>query len=153
MTKVVWNAVPRNPVRRHRNLFNEFDRLFERSALAHRPLPYRMAENWSLALDVAETEDGYIVKASVPGINPDDLEITLEDNVLTVKGEVENNEEIEKEQYHLRERRYGSFSRSIKFPVLVNGDDVAASYNQGVLTLDVPKAEEVKPKRIAINVN
>jgi HSP20 family protein len=73
--------------------------------------------------------------------------------VLTIKGEVENNEEIEQEQYHLRERRYGSFSRSVKFPVLVNSDSVEANYDKGVLTLAVPKAEEVKPKRIAIKAN
>jgi HSP20 family protein len=141
MTRIVRYPVVRRPV----DLFNEFDRLFERSAA-----PYRPAESWGLALDVIENEDGYTIKASVPGIDPDDLEITLEDNVLTVKGEVENNEEIEKEQYHLRERRYGSFSRRIKFPVLVNGDAVAAGYDKGVLTLDIPKAEEVKPKRITI---
>ena len=141
MTRLVrWN-----PIRQQMNLFNEFDRLFEREAL-----PYRQAENWGLALDVTENEDGYTVKASVPGINPDDLDITLEDNVLTIKGDVQDSEEIEKEQYHIRERRYGRFSRSIKFPVLVNSDDVAAAYDKGVLTLAVPKAEEVKPKRIAI---
>ncbi len=149
MTKIVrWN-----PVHHPADLFNEFDRLFGRPTQTQRPLSYRQAENWGLALDVAENEDGYIVKASVPGINPDDLEITLEDNVLTVKGEVENDEQFEKEQYHLRERRYGRFSRSIKFPVMVNGDSVNANYNMGILTLDIPKAEEVKPKRITINAN
>ena len=145
MTKIVrWNPVVRRPV----DLFNEFDRWLEQS-----PAPYRTAEHWGLALDVIENEDGYVIKASVPGINPDDLEITLEDNVLTIKGAVENDEEINKEQYHLRERRYGSFSRSVKFPVMVNGDAVTANYDKGVLTLDVPKAEEVKPKRIAIKAN
>jgi HSP20 family protein len=145
MTRIVrWNPVVRRPA----DLFNEFDRLFDRPAM-----PYRNAENWGLALDVIENEDGYTVKASVPGINPDDLEITLEDNVLTIKGEVENDEEINQEQYHLRERRYGSFSRSVKFPVLVNSDAVAASYDKGVLSLNIPKAEEVKPKRIAIKAS
>ncbi len=142
MTRIVrWNPVVRRPA----DLFNEFDRMFDRPTM-----PYRTAENWGLALDVIENEDGYTIKASVPGINPDDLEITLEDNVLTIKGEVENNEEINQEQYHLRERRYGSFSRSVKFPVMVNSEAVEASYDKGVLSLNVPKAEEVKPKRIAI---
>ncbi len=143
MTKLV-----RYPVRSPLNLLNEFDRLFE-----HPARPYRLPEDWGLALDVIENEDGYVIKASVPGINPDELDITLEDNVLTVKGEVEDDEDIEKEQYHLRERRYGRFSRSVKFPILVNGDDVTASYDQGVLTLNVPKAEEVKPKRITIKTS
>jgi HSP20 family protein len=129
-------------------MWNEFDRLFERPTNAS-----RQSENWGLALDVVETEDNYIVKASVPGINPDDLDITLEDNVLAITGEVKDETDVEQEQYHLRERRYGRFSRSVRFPVMVNGDAVAASYEQGVLTLDVPKAEEVKPKRIAITAN
>jgi HSP20 family protein len=140
MTKIVrWNRV--DPF----SLFNEFDRFFEK------PLSRSFSnQGWGLAVDVAENEDGYIVKASVPGINPDELEITLEDNVLTLKGEVSADEEINEDQYHVRERRYGSFSRSVRFPVAVNGDDVEATYENGILTLNVPKAEEVKPRRIAI---
>lgn len=134
-----------NPVRR--SLFNEFDRLFETPSRGQFP------NNWGLALDVAETDDGYTVKASVPGLNADDIEITLEDNVLTIKGEVKEDEEITKENYHIRERRFGSFSRSVRFPVLVNSGEVDATYENGVLTLSVPKAEEVKPKRITVKAN
>ena len=141
MTKVVrWT--PMNPV----NLFNEFDRLFERPST-------RTTNDWSVALDVAEKEDNYLVKATVPGINPDDLEITLEDDVLTLKGEILRDEEVEDVKYHVRERRYGSFSRSIRFPVAVNGDAVEANYNNGILSLNIPKAEAVKPKRITINAS
>jgi len=141
MAKVVrWTPV--NPV----NLFNEFDRLFER------PLASSASE-LSIALDVAESNDTYLVKATVPGINPDDLEITLEDDVLTLKGEILRDEEVEEAKYHVRERRYGSFSRSIRFPVAVNGDAVEATYNNGILSLSIPKAEAVKPKRIAISAN
>lgn len=139
MTKVVrWN--PMNPV----NLFSEFDRLFER------PFAHTATEEWDVALDVAETDDNFIVKATVPGVNPDDMEITLENNVLTLKGEAKSDEDIEDTDYHIRERRFGFFSRSIRFPTAVNGDKVEATYNNGVLTLTVPKIEEVKPKRIAI---
>ena len=141
MTKVVrWT--PMNPV----NLFNEFDRLFER------PLT-RSTNDWSIALDVAENDDAYLVKATVPGINPDDMEITLEDDVLTLKGEILRDEEVEDVKYHVRERRYGSFSRSIRFPATVNGDAVEATYNNGILSLNIPKAEAVKPKRITINAS
>ena len=141
MTKVVrWT--PMNPV----NLFNEFDRLFER--------PYsRPATEWSMALDVAEKDDNYIVTATIPGINPDDIEIVLEDDVLTLKGEIHSDEETEDVKYHVRERRYGAFSRSLRFPVTVNGDAVEASYNNGILSLNIPKAEAVKPKRITINAS
>ena len=141
MTKVVrWT--PMNPV----NLFNEFDRLFER--------PYtRTASEWNIALDVAETEEAYLVKASVPGINPNEMEITLEDDVLSLKGEIKRDEEVEEAKYHVRERRYGTFSRSIRFPTAVNSDAVEATYTNGVLSLNIPKAEAVKPKRITINAN
>lgn len=141
MTKVVrWT--PMNPV----NLFNEFDRLFERPVT-------RNASDWNIALDVAENDDNYMVKATVPGINPDDLEITLEDGVLTLKGEFVREEEAEDVKYHVRERRFGSFSRSIRFPVAVNGGAVEATYNNGILSLNIPKAEAVKPKRITINAS
>lgn len=141
MTKVVrWT--PMNPV----SLMNEFDRLFER--------PYtRTASDWNVALDVAETEDNYLVEATIPGISVDDLEITLEDDVLMLKGEIKRNEEVEDAKYHLRERRFGSFSRSIRFPMAVNGDAIEATYTNGILSLNVPKAEAVKPKRITINPN
>ena len=141
MTKVVrWTPV--NPV----SLMNEFDRLFER--------PYtRTAPEWNIALDVAETEDSYFVEATIPGINVEDLEITLEDDVLMLKGEIKRDEEVEDAKYHLRERRFGSFSRSIRFPMAVNGDAVEATYTNGILSLNVPKAEAVKPKRITISAN
>lgn len=140
MTKVVrWT--PMNPA----NLFNEFDRLFER------PSVRQAARDWNIALDVAESEDNYTVKATVPGMSPDDIEITLEDDVLTLKGEIKSDEEIEEAQYHVRERRFGSFSRSIRFPTAVNGDAVEATYTDGILSLNVPKSEAVKPKRITIN--
>ena len=142
MTKVVrWT--PMNSV----NLFNEFDRLFER------PYPRTVAHEWNIPLDVAEKEDAYLVTAAVPGITPDDMEITLEDGVLTLKGEIKRDEEVEEAKYHVRERRYGSFNRSIRFPMAVNGDAVEASYNNGVLSLNIPKSEAVKPKRISINAN
>jgi HSP20 family protein len=111
------------------------------------------ARAWSLALDAAETEDAYLLTASIPGVHPDDLEITLEDNVLTIWGETKMDETVKEADFHLRERRYGTFSRSIRFPMAVNAEAVEAASEHGVLTLTVPKAEAVKPKRIAIRTN
>lgn len=110
---------------------------------------YRSA-NWGLALDVAENEDEFIVKASVPGINPDDLDITVTKNTLTIKGEMRHEEETEEERYHLRERRYGRFARSITLPTSVDSDRIEANYENGVLSLHLPKTEEMKPKRIEV---
>lgn len=141
-TLIRWNPINR------RRLMNEFDRLFEMPNLWE-----DAQNNWSLELDVAETQDAYVVKASVPGINPEDIDITMEDNVLAIKGEFSREEENENEQYYIRERRHGNFGRTVRFPVLVNSEAVEAAYDMGVLTLTVPKAEEVKPKRITIKAN
>ena len=78
----------------------------------------RQFNAFPLALDVVEDEDAYTVKASVPGINPDDVEITMADNVLTIKGETHEEKDVEEKQYRLRERRYGSFQRSVTLPVI-----------------------------------
>lgn len=143
-----------NPIREASDLFNEFDRVFEAPVYRTRwGMPMRTNDvvgSWSLALDVAEKGDVFTVKASLPGIDPQDLNVTLEDNVLTVQGEIREDETIEEETYHIRERRFGSFSRSLRFPVPVNANEIVAAYENGVLTLTVPKAEEVKPKRIEI---
>jgi HSP20 family protein len=103
-----------------------------------------------LALDVSENDDEFVVKASLPGINPDELEVSFSGRTLTLKGEIKSEEEKEGEHYHLRERRYGSFARSLTLPTPVNADAIEARYEAGVLTLRLPKVEEVKPKRIAI---
>jgi HSP20 family protein len=131
-----------NPQMNRMRYFNEFE-------LPH----WAPAGNLGLPLDVSENEDGFVVKASVPGINPDDVEITFEEDVLTIKGEVAEESEVEEVNYHLRERRSGSFGRSIRFPVDVDAEAVEATYENGVLTLNVPKVEEVKPKRIEIKVS
>jgi HSP20 family protein len=129
-------------------LRDEFDRLFD-DRVAWPRSEWQMP-GWGLDLDVAENEENFVVKASLPGINPDDLDVTVTDNVLTIKGEVKSDETIKEEQYHLRERRFGSFSRSVTLPVSVNTDQVEATYENGVLTLQLPKTEEHKPKRIGI---
>jgi HSP20 family protein len=108
---------------------------------------------WRLALDVAENEDEFIVKASLPGIKADDIEITYTENTLTIKGEVEHAKEINESQYHMRERRYGTFARSITLPSKVKTEAIEANYEDGVLTVHMPKTEEVKPKRIAIKAS
>jgi len=131
------------------SLFDEVDRLFTPTMRRTR---WAAPTSLGLAIDVGENEEGYIVKAAVPGVSSDDLDITLEDGVLTIKGEVKADENIDNDQYHVRERRYGSFSRSVRFPVAVNAEAIEATYENGILTLNIPKAEEVKPKRIAVKV-
>ena len=120
------------------------DNTFERDMTTWKPA------EWGIALDVTENDDEFLVKASVPGITPDDLEITFTGDTLTIKGEVKEDKEVDEKQYHLRERRFGHFSRSISLPFPVTSDEITASYDAGVLTLHLPKTEEVKPKRIEV---
>jgi HSP20 family protein len=103
-----------------------------------------------LALDVAESDNEYVVKASLPGIYLNDVEITYTNNTLTIKGEIREDQELGEACYHLRERNFGSFARSITLPAGVESDEIEANYEAGVLTLRLPKAEEIKPKKIAI---
>jgi HSP20 family protein len=128
---------------------NDFDGYVERRL--ERPTWTSNSER-SLALDVSENDEGYVVKASVPGINPEDVDITFDDDVLTIKGEIVNESEQEEENFHIRERWYGSFGRSLRFPTNVDADSIEASYENGILTLNVPKVEEEQPKRIEVKV-
>jgi HSP20 family protein len=139
-----------DPLREMMTLRSAIDRMFDSSLASSNPLGWRQM-NWDLALDVAETEDEFIVKASLPGVNPEDIDVTYDSNVLTIKGEIRKDEEIEEERYHRRERRFGSFSRSISLPSSVKGEKVEASYETGVLTLHLPKSEEAKPKKIKVH--
>ncbi|MBX3011580.1 MAG: Hsp20/alpha crystallin family protein [Caldilineaceae bacterium] len=137
------------PFREMANLSRVMDRFFD-EPFGEMPVLWRRGEGYSLALDVAEQNDKYIVKASVPGIKPEDVEITLTDNVLTIKGETKTETETQEENYHLRERRFGSFMRSIALPNTIDADKIEAVNENGVLTLTLPKAEAVKPKRIEV---
>lgn len=137
-----------DPFRDMMSIRNTMDRLFDSYMTGTQDRWQPMT--WDLALDVAENKDAYVVKASLPGINPEDVEITYNNNTLTIKGEVQEEKESEDTQYHLRERRYGAFTRSITLPAGVESDKIEANYEAGVLTLRLPKAEEMKPRRISI---
>jgi len=111
------------------------------------------ARAWNLAVDVMEREDAFIVEASIPGVRPDDVELTYQDDVLTIKGERKMDESIKAEDYRLRERAMGEFTRSLRFNVPVNTDSIDAAYENGVLTITLPKSEEVLPRKINVKVN
>jgi len=105
-----------------------------------------------LPLDVAETEDDFVVKASLPGLRPEDVQITAIGDTLTIRGEMKTEEEKKDEHYHLRERRYGQFQRTVKLSSPISADKAQANFENGVLTLRLPKAEEAKPKQIKVGV-
>jgi len=101
-------------------------------------------------VDMYQTEDEVIVKATIPGVKPEDLQISVAGDVLTIRGEVKQEEETKNKTYHLRERRYGTFSRSFPLPTAVVADKAHAEFENGILTLVLPKAEEVRPKTITV---
>lgn len=131
-----------------RDLFEEMDRMFDEPFFGRRGMDRE--QNWGLPLDVAENENNYVVRASIPGINPDDLDISLTDNVLTIRGEMKHESEDTGDRWVVRERRGGSFTRSISFPMAVDSERAEASCENGVLTLHLPKAETARPRRINI---
>jgi HSP20 family protein len=106
-----------------------------------------------LAVDVIENKDEVIVKASVPGMKPDDIDITLTGDQLTIKGETKSEEKIEEGSYVRKERRYGAFQRTLTLPTAVMSDKAKAEFENGVLTLTLPKSEEVKPKSIKVKTS
>lgn len=138
------------PYRELASMRQMLDRFFDDDFARFPALWERQPGAMSLALDVAEQEDAFIVKASIPGVPADDVEITLTDNVLTIKGEMKEDKEINETSYHLRERRYGSFVRSVTLPTTVDADKIEAGNENGVLTLTLPKAEVAKPKKIEV---
>lgn len=101
-------------------------------------------------LDISERKDAYVVTAEVPGVKPEEIDVTLEDGALTIAGKRDQTDESSDEQLHRVERRYGAFRRSITLPRQVKADAIEASYDNGVLTVVVPKAEEAKPRKISV---
>jgi HSP20 family protein len=105
---------------------------------------------WVPALDISERKDAYLVTVELPGVALDDLQITVEDGLLTVQGERHFNNDASDQQFHRVERRYGAFRRAVTLPAHVMADAVEASVEDGVLEILVPKAEEAKPKRVQV---
>jgi HSP20 family protein len=108
------------------------------------------APAWAPALDISERKDAYLVTVELPGLKPEDLDITMEDGLLTIQGERQFTQESSEQQFHRVERRYGAFRRSITLPAQVTAEGIQASFEDGVLQILVPKAEEAKPKRIQV---
>ncbi|MFV2045555.1 MAG: Hsp20/alpha crystallin family protein [Anaerolineales bacterium] len=138
------------PFRESRLLHDTLDRFMERALYAE---PWFNGSGIERpALDMLQNEDEFVIKANVPGMKPEDIDISVSGDILTIRGEVTEKKEEggEGKAYLLRERRFRSFSRSITLPVSVEVDKAEARFADGVLTLTLPKSEEVKPKRIAV---
>ena len=143
------NLIRWEPAREMMTLREAMDRLFDDAFT--RPLSIR--DGWSMsnpAVDMYQTENEVVVKASIPGMKAEDVQINITGDVLTLKGEVQNEEERNDKAWHIREQRFGSFERSVALATAVKTDKAEAAFENGILTITLPKADEVKPKTINI---
>ena len=142
------------------NPFQEFENLLERysrggGSRIGKNLNTEMSfADWAPSVDIEEDDDKYRIRADLPGVDKKDIEVKLENGVLSIRGEKQVEKETGKDsKHHRRERFYGTFARSFTLPDAVKADAVDASYKDGVLTLQIPKMEQAKPKSIDIKVN
>ena len=149
---IVWRPFRElAPFRDFERMRSEMDRLWD-SFFEKGTLRGEEGGEWLPSLDVAETKNEIVVKAEVPGLEPKDIDISLSDGLLTIKGEKKQEREEKEENYHLVERSYGSFARSIRLPNEVQSDKINASYKNGVLKVVLPKSEGAKKKEVKIKV-
>jgi HSP20 family protein len=138
-----------------RGFRSEIDRLFEDFLSPQRGLSTATQGQgkgtfWAPAVDISENGDSFVVHAELPGVKQEDIDIELEDSVLTLKGQRNFERKDEKENFHFVERSYGSFYRSFTLPRNVDPNGIQASFTDGVLTITVPKAEQAKPRKVEI---
>ena len=149
----IWKPLAElTPFRDFERMRREMDRFWD--SFFDGGLRRRIEEGgeWLPSLDVAETKNELVVKVEVSGMAPKDIDISLSDGVLTIKGEKKQEKEEKEADYHLVERSYGSFTRSIRLPKEVQNDKISASYKDGILKVTLPKSEEAKKKEIKIKV-
>jgi HSP20 family protein len=142
------NLVRWEPFREMMSLRQAMDRLFEDSFVR---LPRLSGDGaGEFPIDMYQNKDDLVVKATLPGVKPEEVEITITDNTLTIRGEHTEEQETKEDDYLYRERYYGTFSRSVPIPVKVKDEKAEATFEEGVLTVTMPKAEEIKPKQIKV---
>ncbi len=146
----MFELAPWRPNREISTLRREMDRLFE-DFFGDKGGFLAEAGKWMPAVDVSETDDNIIVKAELPGMKSEDIDVSVQGDVLVIKGEKKEETEEKKENFHLIERRRGEFARSIRIPVPVDQDKVSAKYENGVLAVTLPKKEESKAKQIKVD--
>jgi HSP20 family protein len=138
------------PFRGTQTLQEQVNRLFSDAFERHNQ--ESSLSTWAPAVDIYETEHELVVKADLPDVDPKDLDIRVENNVLTLRGERKFEKKVNEDNYLRVERTYGSFSRSFSLSNTVNAEAIKADYQNGVLSLSIPKREEAKPKQIKVNV-
>ena len=147
-----WGLTPWRPLRELEEVERRFGDIFGQSFLpaAWGRLPMEQ-RGWTPAIEVFEKEDRFLVKAELPGMKEEDIDVSAVGDTLTIKGERKVESEVKEEDYYCCERSYGSFFRSIALPSHVDAEKIEASYEDGVLEVSLPKIPEVKPKKISVS--
>jgi HSP20 family protein len=155
MSLIRWNTArdlqtfPSDVMSMQRDISRMFDSFFRGGLPEDDAL---VPSEWIPAVDIAEHENEYSVKLELPGVSKEDVKITMQNNVLSVRGEKKQEKESKGSSFHRVERSYGAFRRNFTLPSTVKSDRIDASYADGILTISLPKAEEAKPKQIEVKV-
>ena len=139
------------PAREMMTLRDAMDRLFDDAFTRPFSVSREGGSNWSSpAIDMYQTGDEVVLKAALPGIKPDEVQINVTGDVLTIRGETKQEEDKQDKSWQIREHRWGAFERSVRLPTGVIADKAKAEFDNGILTISLPKSEEVKPKMISV---
>ena len=139
------------PARETMTLREAMDRLFDDAFTRPFSIMRDGGSNWSSpAIDMYQTDNEVVVKAALPGIKSDEVQINVTGDILTLRGETKQEEEKKDKSWHLREQRWGAFERSVRLPTTVVADQAKADFDNGILTVTLPKSEKVKPKTITV---
>jgi len=144
------DLIPRKAFSEISTVRNEMDRLWNR-LLGELPLPATLSMDWVPTADISETKDKLVVKAELPGLDPEDVKVSLSGNLLTIEGEKKKEKEEKDEHHYTLERYRGSFQRCFRLPVEVQEDKIEAKFDKGVLTIAMPKTKKTHKKEIKIN--
>jgi HSP20 family protein len=149
MTLVRWA-----PFQNIGSIQHRMNRIFDEALSGHQTSEedWGLGGSWAPAVDIFEREGNIVLKAELPGVDPKDVDIRVENNVMSLRGERKFEAETKRQDYHRVERAYGSFSRSFTLPNVVDTEKIQAEYKDGVLTVTLPQKEEAKPKQISISV-
>jgi len=145
MSMIRWQPLPELI-----SLRQAMDRLFEDSFVTPSRILSTISPGMATPIDMYQTDNEVIVKAATPGVKPEEVDITITGDTLTIKGEIKAEEKVKREDYIYQEHRYGTFSRSVTLPSGLNTDKAKADFDNGILTLTIPKSEEIKPKQIKV---
>lgn len=148
----MFNLVRFNPVREMNDVHREMDRFFNTPFFRVGPFSDEgRAEMWYPSVDMFEKEEALVIKAELPGLDKNDIDVNIEDGKLTLSGERKSESEVEEDKFYRRERTYGKFVRTFTLPADIDPDKIAAEFKDGVLKIEIPKPEEKKPRQITVH--